>query len=220
MSERSLGGLVIAVVGSNGGLGREIVDGLRRRDAVVVTTSRSGVGADVALDLRDADAGEALVDFVLAAHGRLDGVIVAAGIVAFGDLVDTDDVVVEELFLTNTLGPMWLARRVASTLAETDGFYLVVTGVVAETPPAGMAAYSASKAGLAAGLDALRREFRRRKVRVIDVRPPHTETGLAGRPLAGVAPVMRPGLAPVQVAERIVRAIETGDTVVAPSDFA
>jgi NAD(P)-dependent dehydrogenase (short-subunit alcohol dehydrogenase family) len=55
----------------------------------------------------------ALVEHVTAAHGRLDGVIVAAGIVAFGDLVDTDDVVIEELFLTNALGPMWLAKHVA-----------------------------------------------------------------------------------------------------------
>ena len=42
--------------------------------------------------------------------------MVAAGIVAFGDLLDTDDVVIEELFLTNAMGPMWLAKRVETSV--------------------------------------------------------------------------------------------------------
>ena len=60
----------------------------------------------------------------------------------------------------------------------------------------------------AAAFEAIRRELRRVKVQVIDVRPPHTETGLATRPLAGAAPKMPEGLSPRAVAERIVDAIE------------
>jgi short-subunit dehydrogenase len=193
MATRDLNGAVVAVVGATGGLGGAVVDSLRRRGATVVRAGRSG-DVDVNVDLRDSSAGETLVAHCAGAHGRLDGVVVAAGIVAFGNLVDTDDVVVEELFLTNALGPMWLAKRVVPALQETRGFFLNVSGVVADTPMPGMAAYSASKAGAAAALDALRREFRRVKVEVIDVRPPHTETGLATRPLAGQAPTMPEGL--------------------------
>ncbi len=68
-------------------------------------------------------------------------------------------------------------------------------------------------------MEAVRREFRRMKVTVIDVRPPHTETGLATRPLAGSAPTMPPGLAPDAVAERIAQAIEQGEAVVEPGQF-
>jgi cyclic-di-GMP-binding biofilm dispersal mediator protein len=213
-------GSVIAVVGSTGGLGREIVAALAARGATVVRCNRSGgPDSDLTMDLRDAHAGDALVEHVTATHGRLDGVIVAAGIVAFGDLVDTDDVVIEELFLTNAMGPMWLAKRVAPLLQASQGFFVNLSGVVAETPMPGMAAYSASKAAAAAATEAIRREFRRMKVTVIDVRPPHTETGLATRPLAGEAPKMPTGLAPAEVAARIVTSIEQGDAAVASTDF-
>jgi len=215
-----LSGRVVAVVGATGGLGREIVARLVDRGAVVVRANRSGGDdVDVVIDLRDSAAGDALVATALRLHGRLDGVVVAAGIVAFGDLVDTDDVVMEELFLVNTLGPMWLAKRVAPALRESQGFFVAITGVVAESPMPGMAAYSASKAAAAAAMEAIRREFRRSKVRVIDARPPHTETGLATRPLAGTAPRMPAGLAPTDVAERIISAIELEEPIVVPGDF-
>lgn len=218
MPDRDLQGRVVAVVGSTGGLGGALVDVLEQRGATVVRVGHSKP-ADVALDLRDSTAGAALVAHCRTVHGRLDGVIVAAGIVAFGNLVDTDDVVMEELFLTNALGPMWLAKQVVPALQETQGFFVNVSGVVADTPMPGMAAYSASKAGAAAAMEAVRREFRRSRVHVVDARPPHTETGLASRPLAGVAPKMPQGLTPQAVAERIVLAIEGNDAVVAANDF-
>jgi cyclic-di-GMP-binding biofilm dispersal mediator protein len=221
MATRELNGAVVAVVGATGGLGSALCDALAGRGATVVRVNRSGgEGSDLAIDLRDTAAGDALVAFVSERHGRLDGVVVAAGIVAFSDLVDTDDVVIEELFLTNTLGPMWLAKRVLPALRETGGFFVNFSGVVAEAPMPGMAAYSASKAAASAATEAIRREFRRVKVTVIDARPPHTETGVAQRPLAGSAPKMPAGLAPATVAERVVVAIERGDTVVASADFA
>jgi cyclic-di-GMP-binding biofilm dispersal mediator protein len=114
---------------------------------------------------------------------------------------------------------MWLAKRVLPALRESNGFFVNFSGVVAEAPMPGMAAYSASKAAASAATEAIRREFRRVKVTVIDARPPHTETGLAQRPLAGSAPKMPTGLAPAAVAERVVVAIERGDTVVASADF-
>jgi short-subunit dehydrogenase len=219
MATRELRGAVVAVVGATGGLGREISTVLTERGATVV---RAGCNqaADLQIDLRDSTAGDELVGYCSDRFGRLDGVIVAAGIVAFGDLVDTDDVVIEELFLTNTLGPMWLAKRVAAPLGDSLGFFVNVSGVVADTPMPGMAAYSASKAAVAAAMEAVRRELRRSKVQVIDVRPPHTETGLADHPLAGTAPRMPVGLTPRAVAERIVVAVERGDNVVTADQFA
>jgi NAD(P)-dependent dehydrogenase (short-subunit alcohol dehydrogenase family) len=220
MPTRDLDGAVVAVVGSTGGLGRALVAALDGRGARVVRVNRSGgPDSDLAIDVRDTAAGDALVAHAMSAYGRLDGVIIAAGIVAFGDLIDTDDVVMEELFLTNALGPMWLAKRVAPALRDAQGFFVNLSGVVAEAPMPGMAAYSASKAAAAAASEAIRREFRRMKVTVIDVRPPHTETGLATRPLAGTAPSMPTGLDPAVVAERVVVAIERGDSAVASTDF-
>ncbi|MFM7047712.1 MAG: SDR family NAD(P)-dependent oxidoreductase, partial [Actinomycetota bacterium] len=86
-----------------------------------------------------------------------------------------------------------------------------ISGVVATQPVGGMAAYSASKAAAWAAIVAASREFRRRRVDVIDARPPHTETGLAIRAIAGVAPKMPLGLDPDAVARRIFDAIVAGE---------
>lgn len=216
--QRDLNDRVVAVIGATGGLGGPLCDALRSQGASVITVGRSG-GTDVTLDLRDCDGGSALVQHATDAHGRLDGVIIAAGIVAFGNVADTDDVTVEELMMTNAMGPIWLANRVGPLLAESRGFFVNVSGVVAETPMPGMAAYSASKAAAHAAVLALAKEWRKQKVLVVDARPPHTETGLATRPLAGSAPKMPEGLSPTSVAERIVQAVIDGERELSGADF-
>jgi short-subunit dehydrogenase len=215
---RDLTGAIVAVVGATGGLGAPIASTLESRGATVIRAGRSQ-GVDVQVDLRDSRCGDELVNFAVEQHGRLDGVVIAAGIVAFGELAGTDDIVVEELFLTNSMGPIWLAARVEAALAEAAGFFVNISGVVAETPMPGMAAYSASKAAAAAAMAAITKEWRRKKITVTDARPPHTETGLSTRPLSGTAPEMAQGLAPAAVAERIVSAIEAGEREVAGADF-
>ena len=226
MAGRSLDGAVVAVVGASGGLGVPISAALTERGASVLACGPHpdrlaglGAAATVTLDLRDPAAGDTLAAVVAAHGGRLDGVVNAAGVVAFGDLVDTPDEVIEELFLTNVVGPLWLLRRVVPLLEQSKGFVVQVSAVVAEQPMASMAAYSASKAALMAADTALYRELRRRGIAVCDVRPPHTETGLADRPLTGTAPRLPEGLAPATVAQRIVAAVEAGASEVPSAEF-
>ncbi len=224
-----LDGRVVIVIGAGGGLGRPIARRLAAAGATLVLAGPHPERLPVdehpdalalALDLRDPRAGDGLVDAVIERHGRIDGLVNAAGVVAFGPLVDTDDAVIEELFLTNVVGPLWLLRRVAPHLAATEGVVVHISAVVAEQPMAGMAAYSASKAALSAADAALFRELRRQKVRVCDVRPPHTETGLADRPLSGSSPRLPEGLTPDEVAGRVIDAILADDHEVPSSAFA
>jgi NAD(P)-dependent dehydrogenase (short-subunit alcohol dehydrogenase family) len=229
MSGRDLNDAVVAVVGAAGGLGAPIAACLAARGARVVLAgphrdrleSSVPMPGDlvVQLDLRARGAGDLLVDAVSARYGRLDGVVNAAGLVAFGNLTDTPDEVIEELFLTNVLGPLWLAKRVAPMLAESRGFLLMISAVLAEQPLAGMAAYGASKAALSSAGRSLTRELRRQGITVTDVRPPHTETGLATRAIGGTPPRLPVGLDPATVAERIVRAIEDGEQEVSSAQF-
>jgi len=95
----------------------------------------------------------------------------------------------------------------------------VVSAVVAEQPMAGMAGYAASKAAISAFDAAAARELRRVGVRLVDVRPPHTETGLADRPLHGTAPRLPQGLDPEHVAARVVAAVVDGEREVPSSAF-
>lgn len=225
-AQRDLDGARIAVVGATGALGALVVAELAARGARLLVVGRDaerlaalGTGTAVVADLGDATAGDAVAAAAREHLGGLDGLVNAAGVVAFGPLVDTPDEVVEELFLTNVVGPVFLLRRVLPLLEESQGFVAQVSAVVAEKPMPGMSAYSASKAALTAVAAALRTELRRARVDVIDLRPPHTETGLATRPLAGSAPKLPQGLEPAHVARRIVEAIAGGETEVAAADF-
>jgi len=227
MAERSLDGASIAVMGASGGLGRHIARQLADSGARLTLAARDRkplekLGSDAAVvtaDLRDAEAGRAIVDTALSAYGRLDGLINAAGVVAFGSLADTGDEVIEDLFLTNVLGPLWLIRAALPALTESRGIIANISAVVAEQPMPGMVAYAASKAALTAADRALTRELRAAGISVTDARPPHTETGLADRPIAGTAPRLREGLQPEAVAGRIIAAIRAGEREVAAADF-
>ena len=228
--ERELDGAVVAVVGAGGGLGAPIARQFAERGAEVVLVGRDPQRLDVTAsshpkladalvvigDVRDPDAGDALVTEVTARFGRLDGIVFAHGVVAFGNLVDTPDETIEELFLTNVMGSLWMLKRVVPLLSapegsRTGGFVVNLSAVVAESPLAGMAAYSATKSALSAADAALTRELRRVGISVCDVRPPHTETGLAGRPLCGAAPRLPEGLDPQRVAAVVVDAVVAGE---------
>jgi short-subunit dehydrogenase len=231
VTARSLSGAVVAVLGASGGLGTPITKLVHERGARLIlvgphhdrltATSRDLGLLDAVVvqsDIRDTRCGDQIVE-ASRTLGRLDGVVNATGVVAFGSLIDTPDDLIEELFLVNVLGPMWMMKRVAPMLAESKGFVTNISGVVAEMPMANMAAYSASKAALRSSAEALGREFRRLGITVCDARPPHTETGLATRPISGTAPKMPEGLSPERVAAVIVTAIESGATEIASSAF-
>ena len=134
----------------------------------------------------------------------------------FGAVGERGDDDVDELLLLNYLAR---ARIVAAALPRlgAGGCVANLSAVVAEQPTMRMAAYSASKAALTAFDRVALLEARRRDIRVIDIRPPHTETGLAGRPIAGRPPKLPPGLDPADVAARIVEAL-AGDEIDLPTD--
>jgi len=227
MAERSLEGASIVVTGASGGIGRHIAKQLAEAGARLTLAARDrnaleSLGIDatvVSADLRDAEAGRTIVAAALAANDTLDGLVNAAGVVAFGSLADTADEVIEDLFLTNVLGPLWLMRAAIPALTESRGFIANISAVVAEQPLAGMAAYAASKAALTAADRALTRELRTAGITVTDARPPHTETGLADRPISGIAPRLREGLRPEDVARRIVTAIIAGEREIPAEAF-
>ncbi|WP_026549512.1 SDR family NAD(P)-dependent oxidoreductase [Arthrobacter sp. Br18] len=224
-----LSGSHLLVVGATGVLGTELARKLAARGARLTLSGRSGeklraladelgnaVEGTVAADLGKPGAP---MDIAAAVYGKeLNGLVFAAGVVAFGPAVAVDDDTLDELMLVNLLGYMRLMREVGAQLAR-DSVVVQLSAVVAESPTAGMAAYSATKAGLSAYGKALTLELRRSGVRVIDARPPHTETGLATRPIAGDAPRLAQGKDPGAVADRIVRAIVDGEKDLPASSF-
>ena len=215
-----ISGTVALVAGGSGGLGRPIALELSRRGATVYSTSRSTLDSDrdISADLRSPEEAERVVAEVSSRAGRLDIVVNAVGVVAFGDVANTSVDTIEELFLTNTFAHMFLCAAALPRMGK-GGVIVGVSGVVAEQNLPGMAAYGASKAAMRSFNEAFGREARRAGVRVLDARPPHTETGLAGRAISGAAPRFPQGLEPAHVAARIVDAIAAGDTDLPSATF-
>ncbi len=211
------------IAGATGGLGRSIAAELADRGDVLTLVARDAARLDAlpvsghrrALDLRSPEGCDDAVAAAVAHGGRLDALVNAVGVVAFGPIEELSIDAMEELFLTNTFVPIMLARA-ALAVMEPGGVIVNIPGVIAEQNLPGMAAYGASKAAVRSFDEALAREARRRKIRVLDVRPPHTETGLADHPIAGVSPKMPQGLEPAHVAAVICAAID-GDVADLPS---
>jgi cyclic-di-GMP-binding biofilm dispersal mediator protein len=217
VTARSLSGLSVLLVGASGGLGQALAAELERRGAKLTLVARDAdrltagpaAGFRTSLDLRTPDACAAAVDAAIAHAGQLDVVVNAVGVVAFGTVAELSCDTMEELFLTNTFVPIMLATAALPKI-ERGGAIVNISGVIAEQNLPGMAAYGASKAAVKSFGQALSREARRSKVRVLDARPPHTETGLADRPIAGTSPQMPEGLTPAHVATVICDALEQG----------
>jgi cyclic-di-GMP-binding biofilm dispersal mediator protein len=218
-----LAGKRILVTGASGALGSRIASLLAGAGAQLVLTGTSadklqalGLNAELfTLDLSLPGAAGSLIHTVTAA-GQLDGIVVAHGVVAFGPVSELSSQALQSLQALNLTSPIELITSAipalsAAKAAGSEPFVLTISGVIADMPTAGMAAYGASKAGLKSFVSATQRELRREGIRVLDTRPPHTETGLASRAIAGVAPSMPQGLDPDAVAVRILAAIVTDE---------
>lgn len=219
---RELMGAHVVVVGATGVLGARLAAHLKAAGAQVSAIVRDHTRLDGAsvfqYALADVTDSEALRT-AFASVAPFDGVINATGIVAFGAVGELDDTTLARLFAINAIAPIVMLRESAKYLTD-GGFFVNLSGVIATQPVAGLAAYSASKAAAWAAMTAGGRELRRRQIDVIDARPPHTETGLASRAVAGVAPSMPQGLAPDAVAARIVLAIVAGERDLPTEAFA
>lgn len=212
------------VCGATGGLGSVLTEQFVRAGSTVSAVARNRERLDSlenvrtrALDLRSPEACAEVVRWATES-GPLDVLVNAVGVVAFGATTELSVDGMEELFLTNTFIPIMLSKAALPKMAR-GGTIVQISGVIAEQNLPGMAVYGSSKAALRSFDQAFAREARRGKVRVLDTRPPHTETGLADRPIEGKAPKMPEGLSPDQVATRIIEGIVQGEADLPSSSF-
>jgi cyclic-di-GMP-binding biofilm dispersal mediator protein len=211
----------ILVMGASGVLGSTIASKLASLGAQVMATSSNLESAEkvpgvcnprLLVDLSTPESIRVLIEYLVDSGAEIDGIINATGVVAFGNYTELDADVLQKLFSVNATGPIQLIQGLlpalkTSAVKGNDPFIVTISGVVAESPMAGLAAYSASKGALYSFTQAISRELRREGIRVLDARPGHTETGLAGRAIGGTAPAFPTGMSADQVADRIVKAI-------------
>ncbi len=208
----------ILVVVASGGLGREFATSLIAAGANVYGTARSNESAahisdqvvqKLLLDLESQESISTLTTYLNSAF-KLDGVIVAAGVVGFGLATDTPAEVDAKLIQVNYRGPRDLLVALQPNLAGSEGaFVLNVTGIVAQMPLPSMSSYSASKMAMHGFLTAVAREWRRSGIKVVSELLGHTETGLASRAISGQAPQFPQGLSPADAVAQMLKSLES-----------
>jgi len=223
----------ILVMGASGVLGSTIATKLAGLGAQVMATSSTLESAErvpgicnprLLVDLSNPESIRVLIEYLVDSEAKIDGIVNATGVVAFGNFTELTADVLHRLFAVNATGPIQLIQGLlpalkASATNGNDPFILTISGVVAESPMAGLAAYSSSKAALYSFTQAISRELRRDGIRILDARPGHTETGLAGRAIGGTAPTFPTGMSVEQVADRIVKAIVEDEKDLPSSSF-
>ena len=224
---------MILVVGANGAFGAEFCSQLAAGGAKVLGTARSAESAGrlspalekgLIVDLADSASIQTLVNYLLADQGAIDGIILASGLVAFGTVAETPVSVIENLMKVNATGQISLVQQLLPKLLESaaagnEPFIVSLSGVIAESPMAGLSAYSASKTAINGFATAATRELKKIGVRWLDARPGHTESGLASRAVFGTAPNFGTGKTVPEVVARIVKAIQEDEKDLPSSEF-
>ena len=226
----SLSGKRVLVVGATGSFGAEFCNQLISAGALVIGTATGAessirLGTDLnqrlLLDLRSQESIRTLAQYLLQSPEQLDGIVIASGLVAFGAISETPVEVQNQLSQVNATGPINLVSQLIPKLTATaaaggNPFVVSVSGVIAESPMAGLAAYSSSKTAMHGYALAAAKELKKLGIRWLDARPGHTESGLASRAIFGQAPNFGVGMDVSHVVSRIVRGI-TNDEKDLPS---
>ncbi|MBI1733702.1 MAG: glucose 1-dehydrogenase [Candidatus Rokubacteria bacterium] len=187
-------GKVVIVTGASRGIGEAVATAFARAGATLALTARHLDGLEAvcgrlatagatasahALDVADVTASEALVDALVARHGRIDVLVNNAGTNVRQAAGQVTPEVWDRIFATNTRGLFFLSQAVGRTMAARGGGAIVNIGSVAQAVGRReMVAYAASKAGVAQITRTLALEWARHGVRVNAVAPGYVRTPL------------------------------------------
>lgn len=187
----NLEGQVALVTGASRGIGQAIADTLARAGATVIGTATSEKGAEaigqrlgaphrgVALNVNDAEACAALVDVIVAEHGKLSILVNNAGITRDTLAMRMKDEDWAAVIDTNLTAVFRMARLAIKPMMKArTGRIINITSVVGQMGNPGQANYAAAKAGVAGMSRALAREVASRGITVNCVAPGFIETDM------------------------------------------
>ena len=131
------------------------------------------------LDLAKADSVKSFAQTVLAQHGRVDGLVNAAGFDQVGPFMKNDPELWERLVAVNLLGAMRLTQLVLPSMISSNAGKIVnIASDAGRVGSMGETAYAATKGGLIAFTKSLAREMARYQINVNCVCPGPTDTPL------------------------------------------
>jgi len=155
----------------------------RRPEALRGVAAETGA-LDLACDVADDGQVQRLVGAVADKFGRLDGLVLNAGIIAPGGVAGLSAGDFTEMVAINLTGPFLVAKAALPHLLEARGAVVSVASIAALRAAAEMGGYAATKAGLAMLTQSLAVDHAHQGLRANVVCPGWTVTEMADEEMA------------------------------------
>jgi NAD(P)-dependent dehydrogenase (short-subunit alcohol dehydrogenase family)/uncharacterized protein YndB with AHSA1/START domain len=172
--ERELANQRVLITGGSSGIGLAVAEALVAEGAEVALLARNELGlaaakrrlaeaggeaVAVSADVSDREALATAIDKAVDALGGLDVLVTSAASLSFGRFVETDPEDFDATVDTILGGTVDTIREALPHLERSRGAIVAIGSIAGRMPLPGMAAYTASKHGLAGFLDTIRIEL-------------------------------------------------------------
>jgi 3(or 17)beta-hydroxysteroid dehydrogenase len=140
---------IVLVTGAAGAVGQAVAAAVKREGGVAITTDLAQrTGVDHALDVTSEADWQTALGEVERAHGRLDGLVNAAGIALLANIEDTDYASWRRVLAVNLDGTFLGCKHALALLKRTGGAIVNLSSISGIVGGHNLAAYNASKGGV------------------------------------------------------------------------
>jgi 3(or 17)beta-hydroxysteroid dehydrogenase len=144
-----LEGKIVLVTGAAGGIGAAVVAAVRNAGGTVIASDLAErPGIDAALDVASEADWQRVIADIARTHGRLDGLVNAAGIVAVGSVEKLDFATWRRVLSVNLDGAFLGCKYAMPLLRKKGGSIVNLSSVSGLVGGHNLAAYNASKGGV------------------------------------------------------------------------
>jgi short-subunit dehydrogenase len=217
----SLANKVVIVTGASSGIGKAIAEAFAAEGAhLVLVARRANILAElqqrlqtgnrriltIPADLLQEEEIERVVEETLAEFGRIDVLVNSAGLTMGGYFVDQDPAAMRRMIELNLTATLHLTQQVIPVMQRQHSGHIVnISSVAGVIHSPGQASYAATKSGLNAFSEGLRRELKPDSVRVSIIMPGWTDTPMINPVHLKKFPGFREGLIRLQSAEFVAK---------------
>jgi 3(or 17)beta-hydroxysteroid dehydrogenase len=139
---------VVLITGASGAIGGAVAVAVKAAHGTVFTTDLSATGVDAALNVTSEAHGQRVIADVEKKHGRLDGLVNAAGIATVGSVEKTDFATWRRVLSINLDGTFLGCKYTFPLLRKQGGSIVNLSSVLGLVGSSNLTAYNASKGGV------------------------------------------------------------------------
>ena len=137
---------IVLITGAAGAVGQAVAAAVKREGGIAIATDlRSGAGIDHVLDVTAEEQWQRVLADLDRAHGRLDGLVNAAGIALLATIEDTDYAAWRRVLAVNLDGTFLGCKHALALLKRGGGAIVNISSISGVVGGHNLAAYNASK---------------------------------------------------------------------------